>query len=59
MTNSTASTATPPRLFDTDLALDSSELDNFGNMFDNIGVRSSRDMSSYGVAVQKVRSTAM
>ncbi|KIW25849.1 hypothetical protein, variant 2 [Cladophialophora immunda] len=37
VTSSTASTATPPRLFDTDLSLESSELDEFGNMFDHIG----------------------
>ncbi|KAL2416413.1 hypothetical protein ABEF95_004012 [Exophiala dermatitidis] len=37
VTTSTASTATPPRLFDSDLALDKSELDGFGNMFDHIG----------------------
>ncbi|OAP55746.1 hypothetical protein AYL99_09898 [Fonsecaea erecta] len=37
VTASTASTATPPRLFDTDLSLESSELDEFGNMFDHIG----------------------
>ncbi|EXJ78514.1 hypothetical protein A1O1_08915 [Capronia coronata CBS 617.96] len=36
-TASTASTATPPRLFDSDLALENSELDGFGNMFDHIG----------------------
>ncbi|KIW88017.1 uncharacterized protein Z519_11127 [Cladophialophora bantiana CBS 173.52] len=41
VTTSTTSTATPPRLFDTDLSLESSELDEFGNMFDHIG--SSRD----------------
>ncbi|KAK4935821.1 hypothetical protein LTR10_023186 [Elasticomyces elasticus] len=40
-TASTASTATPPRLFDSDLVLDNSELDGFGNMFDHI--RSSPD----------------
>ena len=45
MTASTASTATPPKLWDSDLALDDSELDGFGNMFDGIGLRSSRDMS--------------
>lgn len=37
VTTSTASTATPPRLFDSDLALENSELDGFGNMFDHIG----------------------
>ncbi|EXJ81367.1 hypothetical protein A1O3_07658 [Capronia epimyces CBS 606.96] len=37
VTSSSASTATPPRLFDSDLALDNSELDGFGNMFDHIG----------------------
>lgn len=40
VTASSASTATPPRLFDSDLTLDSSELDGFSNMFDNIGRRS-------------------
>ncbi|KIV94357.1 hypothetical protein, variant [Exophiala mesophila] len=39
-TTSTASTATPPRLFDSDLALENSELDGFGNMFDHIGTSS-------------------
>ena len=39
-TASSASTATPPRLFDSDLDLDSSELDGFGNMFDGIGAKS-------------------
>jgi hypothetical protein len=37
VTESTASTATPPRLADSDLALENSELDGFGNMFDHIG----------------------
>lgn len=37
VTESTASTATPPKLFDSDLALENSELDGFGNMFDHIG----------------------
>ena len=37
VTSSTASTATPPRLFDSDLALEKSELDGFENMFDHIG----------------------
>ncbi|KAK5195115.1 hypothetical protein LTR72_003471 [Exophiala xenobiotica] len=37
VTTSTASTVTPPRLFDSDLALENSELDGFGNMFDHIG----------------------
>lgn len=37
VTASTASTATPPRLFDSDLALENSEMDGFGNMFDHIG----------------------
>jgi hypothetical protein len=40
VTESSASTATPPKLFNSDLALDSSELDSFSNMFDNIGRRS-------------------
>jgi hypothetical protein len=52
VTTSTASTVTPPRLFDSDLALENSELDGFGNMFDHIGGspksqrRSSRIVSS-------------
>lgn len=37
-TASSASTATPPRLFDSDLALDNSELNDFGNMFEGIGL---------------------
>ena len=40
VTASSASTATPPKLFDSDLTLDSSELDGFSSMFDNIGRRS-------------------
>lgn len=40
VTSSTTSTATPPRLFDSDLALENSELDGFGNMFDHIGTSS-------------------
>ena len=40
VTTSSASTATPPKLFDSDLTLNSSELDSFSNMFDNIGRRS-------------------
>lgn len=40
VTTSSASTATPPKLFDSDLTLDPSELDGFSNMFDNIGRRS-------------------
>ena len=43
-TASSASTATPPRLFDSDLALENSELDSFGNMFEGIG-NSSREPS--------------
>lgn len=43
-TASSASTATPPRLFDPDLALDSAELNDFGNMFEGIGTNS-RDPS--------------
>lgn len=45
MTASSASTATPPKLFDSDLALDSSKLDSFENMFEGMGLRSSRDVS--------------
>lgn len=37
VTESTASTATPPKLFDSDLTLEDSEMDGFGNMFDHIG----------------------
>jgi hypothetical protein len=44
-TASSASTATPPRLFDSDLALDNAELNDFGNMFEGIGMHSSRDSS--------------
>jgi hypothetical protein len=42
MTASTASTATPSRLLDGDLAFGDSDLDNFGNMFDSFGRRSNR-----------------
>ena len=55
MTASSASTATPPKLFDSDLALENSELDGFGNMFDGIGLRSSRDMSPAAQLQQHVR----
>lgn len=36
------STATPPRLFDEDLDLGTSDLDGFGSMFDNFGKRKSQ-----------------
>lgn len=45
MTVSSVTTATPPRLEDTDLSLDNSELDGFGNMFDGIGSKASREPS--------------
>lgn len=54
VTASSASTATPPRLFDSDLDLDSSELDGFGNMFDGIGSKQSRDVSPSGRQQQRV-----
>jgi hypothetical protein len=54
LTASSASTATPPKLFDSDLAFDSSELDGFGNMFDGIGSKSSRDASPAARAQQHV-----
>jgi hypothetical protein len=54
-TASSASTATPPRLFDSDLALDSSELNDFGNMFEGIGANS-RDPSP-GLAKRNVSRT--
>lgn len=53
MTSSTASTATPPRLFDSDLALENSELDAFGNMFDHIG--SSPDPASIRLRREEVQ----
>jgi len=43
---STASTATPPKLLDADLAFGDNDADEFSNMFDNIGERDSRTMSS-------------
>jgi hypothetical protein len=44
MTASTASTATPPRLLDSDFSLDGDDGDEFSNMFANIGKRSSRNL---------------
>jgi hypothetical protein len=38
---STASTATPPKLLDADLAFSDGDTDGFGDMFDNIGKRES------------------
>ena len=38
---STASTATPPKLLDADLAFGDGDTDGFGNMFDDIGNRES------------------
>jgi hypothetical protein len=52
-TASSASTATPPRLFDTDLALDNNE-DGFRNMFEGIGT-ASRDSSPGLHAKRNVR----
>jgi hypothetical protein len=43
---STASTATPPKLLDADLAFGDNDTDEFSNMFDNIGKKDSRIMSS-------------
>jgi hypothetical protein len=43
---STASTATPPKLLDADLAFGDNDADEFSNMFDNIGKRDSRIMSA-------------
>ncbi|KAL9616910.1 MAG: hypothetical protein Q9160_008258 [Pyrenula sp. 1 TL-2023] len=37
MTTSTTSTATPPKLLDSDFALNGADLDGFGNMFEGIG----------------------
>ena len=42
---STASTATPPKLLDAELAFGDGDTDGFSNMFDNIGKRDSRNMS--------------
>lgn len=54
MTTSSIATATPPRLLDSDLVIENSELDSFGNMFDSIGVRSSRDPSPARVSTAPV-----
>lgn len=43
MTASTASTATPPKLLEGELAFDDSELDRFGSMFDGIGDPNNRN----------------
>lgn len=40
MTASTVNTTTPPRLLESDLSLDTSGLESFGNMFDGIGSKS-------------------
>ncbi|KAJ9606109.1 hypothetical protein H2200_009070 [Cladophialophora chaetospira] len=56
VTESTASTATPPRLFDSDLALENTELDGFGNMFDHIG--SSPDPAPTRLIHQEVLSSS-
>jgi hypothetical protein len=42
---STASTATPPKLLDADLAFGDNDADGFSNMFESIGKRESRNMS--------------
>ena len=42
---STTSTATPPKLLDSDIALGDSDAEGFSNMFDNIGKRTSMFMS--------------
>jgi hypothetical protein len=42
---STASTATPPKLLDSELGFGDGDADGFSNMFDNIGNRDSRNMS--------------
>lgn len=55
MTASTASTATPPRLLDGELAFGDSDMDNFGNMFDSIGVPKSRNSDFLHDAVETVR----
>ncbi|KAH8698268.1 hypothetical protein BGW36DRAFT_396091 [Talaromyces proteolyticus] len=41
MTASSASTATPPKLLETDLNLDAGDNDNFSSMFENFGKRKS------------------
>lgn len=55
MTASTASTATPPKLLDGDLALGESDMDNFGNMFDSIGNQNNRVSASPNGFPQMVR----
>jgi hypothetical protein len=46
MTASSASTATPPKLLEGELSFGDSDLDGFGNMFDNFANRSNRDSAS-------------
>ncbi|RMZ80693.1 hypothetical protein DV738_g2685, partial [Chaetothyriales sp. CBS 135597] len=46
LTASSASTATPPKLFDSEVGLDNVGLDGFGNMFDGIGTHMNRDQRS-------------
>ncbi|RMZ82007.1 hypothetical protein DV737_g2251, partial [Chaetothyriales sp. CBS 132003] len=58
MTVSSASTATPPKLFDSEIGLDSVELDSFGNMFDGIGAHSSREQSPAGGRPQNGRASS-
>ena len=55
-TIASASTATPPRLLDSDLPFDESEMGDFGNnMFDNIGSREGRDPSPMRSSPAQVR----
>lgn len=44
-----ASTATPPKLLHADLSFGGSDLDGFGNMFDNLEKRGSRTLDGQGI----------
>ena len=46
MTASSASTATPPRILDSDLTIDDHDIDGFSNMFDGIGAQTNRKINS-------------
>lgn len=52
---STTSTATPPKLLDSDLAFGDNDVDGFSNIFDNIGKRDSKIMSTRQDLSENVR----
>ncbi|KAI9739679.1 MAG: hypothetical protein M1834_006397 [Cirrosporium novae-zelandiae] len=52
-TSSYASTATPPKLLDSDFNIDTSDLDGFGNMFEGFGKRKSRALTEEAQATKQ------